>query len=170
MEKNGDSSASNNPLVGFCIRKLNMACHDGEYIPVGHEGRPACTGRMSGRKVSVLRDTVCDTLKEPAWLRNISSQEIVNCLLIDGTKRMFGLAKVRVDTSYLNGEITVLYMKNPIGLHDVIIGNLPDARDPNNPDKNWFQSNDDTGMNVDTGGQMTKSVACNTEAVETIGA
>ena len=172
-KQDGDSGTSNNPIVGLCmkktLRKLNMACHEGEYIPVGHEGRPVCTGRLYGRKVSVLRDTGCDTAAVRTSLvkEHQFTGETVNCLLIDGTRRMFRLAKVRVDTPYLNGEITALCMKNPI--YDVIIGNLPGARDPNDPDKNWIQSNDDKGMNIDSGGQMTKSASSNTGAVQTRG-
>ena len=49
-------------------------------------------------------------------------------MLIDGTIKRFPTAIVDLDTPYLSGKVQVLCMDEPV--HDVIIGNVPGAKDP----------------------------------------
>lgn len=51
-----------------------------------------------------------------------------------------------IDTSYFQGDVETR-------MHNVIIGNIPDAKDTKNPDMNWSQS---TANAV-----LTKVHACN---------
>ena len=44
-------------------------------------------------------------------------------------------AKVYLDTPYFQGETIALCMENP--LVEMILGNIPGARDAHNPDSNW---------------------------------
>ena len=50
------------------------------------------------------------------------------CMLIDGTIKRFPKAIVDLDTPYLSGKVQALCMDDPV--HDVIIGNVPGAKDP----------------------------------------
>ena len=49
-------------------------------------------------------------------------------MLIDGTVRRYPTAIVELDTPYLSGRVQALCMDDPV--HDVIIGNVPGAKDP----------------------------------------
>ena len=49
-------------------------------------------------------------------------------MLIDGTVKRFPTAIVELDTPYLSGRVQALCMDDPV--HDVIIGNVPGAKDP----------------------------------------
>jgi len=50
------------------------------------------------------------------------------CMLIDGTVKRFPTAIVELDTSYLSGRVQALCVDDPV--HDVIIGNVPGAKNP----------------------------------------
>ena len=49
-------------------------------------------------------------------------------MLIDGTVKHFPTAIVGLDTPYLSGRVQALCMDDLV--HDVIIGNVPGAKDP----------------------------------------
>ena len=44
-------------------------------------------------------------------------------------------AEIEVDTPYFSGKVEVLCLKDP--LYDLIIGNIPGARAPDDPEKDW---------------------------------
>ena len=136
-----------------------MACQDGKYVPVGHENRPTCSGFLSGREVTVLRDTGCDTAAVRTSLvkEHEFTGTVETCLLIDGTERKFRLAKVNVDTPFFTGEVTALCMRNPI--YGLIVGNIPGARQPDDPDPAWMPVKH-TGINND---DSLKDVCVKTE-------
>ena len=80
---------------------------------------------MTGKKISVLRDTGCNT----TLVRNSLTQ---TCVLIDGTIKTFPIANVSLSTPYFTGNTQCLVMDNPI--YDVIIGNVKGARKADDPD------------------------------------
>ena len=92
-------------------------------------GLPVCRGQVGDKQVQVLRDTGCSSaairsdLVRPEQLTG----DVHLCRLIDGTLRRFPIARVRVDTPYLAGEIEAMCMQDPI--YDLIIGNLPGVTD-----------------------------------------
>ena len=53
-------------------------------------------------------------------------------LLIDNTARKVPIARIYVDTPYLKGHVEAQCLSDPI--YDLIVGNVPDARDAQNPD------------------------------------
>ena len=55
--------------------------------------------------------------------------------MIDGTARNVPLARVNVDCPYYKGEVEAMVM--PLPVYDLIIGNVPGAREPSNPDRSW---------------------------------
>ena len=56
-------------------------------------------------------------------------------ILIDGTVRLLPTAIVLVETPYFSGETESIVVENPI--YDIIIGNIPGAKNAFDPDPNW---------------------------------
>ncbi len=56
-------------------------------------------------------------------------------VLIDGTVRRFPIAAIHVDTPYYTGDVEAMCMEWSI--YDLIIGNIQDARSPQDPDPEW---------------------------------
>ena len=59
-------------------------------------------------------------------------------LLIENTARKVPIARIYVDTPYLKGHVEAQCLSDPI--YDLIIGNVPDARDAQNPDPSWQEA------------------------------
>ena len=59
-------------------------------------------------------------------------------LLIENTARKVPIARIYVDTPYLKGHVEAQCLSDPI--YDLIIGNVPDARDAQNPDPGWQEA------------------------------
>ena len=97
-------------------------------------GMPIVDGFLGDSKVKVLRDTgsSCCVVRSTLVRDDQLTGEFRQCKLIDGTEREFEVAVVQVDTPYFRGELKCLVMANP--LWDLIIGNVPGARKPDDPD------------------------------------
>ena len=94
-------------------------------------------GFVGEKPVEVLRDTGCsevivskDLVPESAYTGR--SQTMV---MVDYSSRVVPEVKVSIDTPYYKGEVLALCVKKP--LVGLIIGNIPGARERNNPDINW---------------------------------
>ena len=94
-------------------------------------------GFVGEKPVEVLRDTGCsevivskDLVPESAYTGR--SQTMV---MVDYSSRVVPEVKVSIDTPYYKGEVLALCVEKP--LVGLIIGNIPGARERNNPDKNW---------------------------------
>ena len=48
------------------------------------------------------------------------------------------IASIYVDTPFLKGHLEAQCLSDPI--YDLIIGNVPDARDAQNPDPSWQEA------------------------------
>ena len=59
-------------------------------------------------------------------------------LLIDNTARKVLIARISVDTPYFKGEVEAQCLSDPI--YDLIIGNVPGAREAENPDPSWQEA------------------------------
>ena len=96
-------------------------------------------GKVDDRVVQTLRDTGCSGI--------LVKQELVKpdqytgkfgfIKLADCTVREVPLAKIKIDTPYLTGDVEALWPRNAI--YDLIIGNVPEAKDPNDPRANQWQ-------------------------------
>ena len=94
-------------------------------------------GFVGEKPVEVLRDTGCsgvivskDLVPESAYTGR--SQTMV---MVDYSSRVVPKVKVSIDTPYYKGEVLALCVEKP--LVGLIIGNIPGARERNNPDINW---------------------------------
>ena len=94
-------------------------------------------GFVGEKPVEVLRDTGCsgvivskDLVPESAYTGR--SQTMV---MVDYSSRVVPEVKVSIDTPYYKGEVLALCVEKP--LLGLIIGNIPGARERNNPDIDW---------------------------------
>ena len=94
-------------------------------------------GMVGKKPVEVLRDTGCsgvivskDLVPESAYTGR--SQTMV---MVDYSSRVVPEVKISIDTPYYKGEVLALCVEKP--LVGLIIGNIPGARERNNPDINW---------------------------------
>ena len=94
-------------------------------------------GFVGEKPVEVLRDTGCSgvivskvLVPESAYTGR--SQTMV---MVDYSSRVVPEVKVSIDTPYYKGEVLALCVEKP--LVGLIIGNIPGARERNNPDINW---------------------------------
>ena len=94
-------------------------------------------GFVGEKPVEVLRDTGCsgvivskDLLPESAYTGR--SQTMV---MVDYSSRVVPEVKESIDTPYYKGEVLALCVEKP--LVGLIRGNIPGARERNNPDINW---------------------------------
>jgi transposase InsO family protein len=117
---------------------------------------PVTNGLVSGKVVTVLRDSGCSgvvvrkgLVPEEAW-----TGEYQECLLIDRSVCKVPMAELNVDTPYYTGIVRVMAMDNP--LYDLVIGNIPGARGPNDPDKDWKYPSTNDVCAVETRGQKLR--------------
>ncbi|KAL8573663.1 hypothetical protein ACOMHN_007216 [Nucella lapillus] len=94
---------------------------------------PVKEGWIGKRRVSVLRDTGCScgVVRAALIKEEDLTGQVQQCTLIDGTKREFPVAEVLVHTPYFSGNLSAMVMESPI--YDLVIGNIPGARDPGGP-------------------------------------
>ena len=103
----------------------------------GKSKMPVMYGFVDSMKVSVLRDSGCNTtiLKENLVDEKQLKNDTQCCILADGTVRRFPVACIQVDTPYYVGEVNALCMANPV--YDLVIGNIQGARPADKPDPEW---------------------------------
>ena len=95
-------------------------------------------GFVDEKPVEVLRDTGCSgvivskDLVVPESAYTGRSQTMV---MVDYSSRVVPEVKVSIDTPYYKGEVLALCVEKPLVW--LIIGNIPGARERNNPDINW---------------------------------
>ncbi|XP_030839572.1 uncharacterized protein LOC115923285 [Strongylocentrotus purpuratus] len=114
---------------------------------------PVKEGIINGTRVKVLRDSGCSTtfVKMGLIKPDQFAGEERRCLMIDRTMRTFPVAKVTLDSPFFIGEVEALCVNNPI--YDVVLGNIPGAREPKDPDEDW---NGDACLAVETRNQRKK--------------
>ena len=127
------------------LEKLGMAYSE---VSAMMNRMPVVSGRLNPGDipVSVLRDTGCSTCVVKTAL--VDNQQLTGYCqtvrLIDGTIKQFPVAKVELDCPYFSGEIEALCM--PDCLCEVIVGNIEGAREPGDPNLEWFPRHDPVGV------------------------
>ncbi|XP_077550676.1 uncharacterized protein LOC144163873 [Haemaphysalis longicornis] len=103
-------------------------------------GLPIVEGCLLRKRVRVLRDTGSNTVIVRREL--VADERLIGetkeVLLLDGSAKQLPEAVIHVDTPFFVGEVTASCMENP--LYDLVIGNLPGVREPNDPDPCWEPS------------------------------
>ena len=132
-----------------CINDNKVRLECGHELPVINElckngmgkSMPVVQGVLNGKLDTVLRDTGCSSavVRQEIVKDEQLTGRIQRCILIDGTVRSAPVAEILVDSPYFKGKIEALCMSKPI--YDLILGNIPGVREPNNPDVNWDMGN-----------------------------
>ncbi|GFO14924.1 gypsy retrotransposon integrase-like protein 1 [Plakobranchus ocellatus] len=97
-------------------------------------GLPVLKGEIGGREVDVMRDTGCEGVVVRKQLVDASQVTGECCLLlrIDNTALLAEKAVISLRTPFLSGEVKALCI--PDAICDVIVGNVEEARSPEDPD------------------------------------
>ena len=135
------SCIENDQLLLACGKKvplLSNACV--EPLTGVRSKMPVVKGRVGEKTVDVLRDTGCSgvVVKKDLVGENQFTGDFNVMLLIDNTARKVPIARIYVDTPYLKGHVEAQCLSDPI--YDLIIGNVPDAWDAQNPDPSWQEA------------------------------
>lgn len=98
---------------------------------------PVVDGFVENMKIKVLRDTGRAIVVERRHLVEIDKLMRIYkmCILLDGTVRKFPVARISIRSPYYVGECEALYAENPV--YDLILGNIPETRNPNDSDLFW---------------------------------
>ena len=91
---------------------------------------PLRKGRIGGEVVETLRDTGCSgVIVKKKFVRDDQyTGDYSYMMLIDCSVQKVPMVKIHVDTPYLTGEVEALCLPNAI--QDLIIKNVPGAREP----------------------------------------
>ena len=135
------SCIQNDQLLLACGKKvplLSNACV--EPLTGVRSKMPVVKGRVGEKTVDVLRDTSCSgvVVKKDLVGEDQFTGDFNVMLLIDNTARKVPIARIYVDTPYLKGHVEAQCLSDPI--YDLIIGNVRDARDAQNPDPSWQEA------------------------------
>lgn len=100
---------------------------------------PVLQGLLFGKPVSVLRDTGSNTtvVRRSLVPDEVLTGAMTTVFLADGSRIKVPEAKVEIFSPYFSGTVIVKCMTSP--LYDVIVGNVPGSRDPNDPDSRWSE-------------------------------
>ena len=106
---------------GACLSNENKNC------------MPLATGKVGENEVEVLRRTGCNGVivrRELVKENNFTGS--MSCVMaIDRTMKEAPIAEIKVDTPYYAGVTQAICLLDP--LFDLVIGNIPGARNPNDP-------------------------------------
>lgn len=120
---------------------------------------PVAVGFIGDVKVQVLRDTGCNgvVVKRALVSPDMLTGEFVPCVLADQTIRYVPVASVPIDSSYYVGTVSAACVDNPTC--DVLIGNIPGACLPWQPDPKWEPQNSKCDPPEIVGAVQTRSQA-----------
>ena len=134
-----------------CISEHELLLANGMKIPLvsnaflhvssGMKNKmPVCKGRIGEEVVETLRYTGCSgVIVKKKFVRDDQyTGDYSYMMLIDCSVQKAPMVKIHVDTPYLTGEVEALCLPNAI--QDLIIGNVPGARGPDDPDPEWKEA------------------------------
>ena len=122
--------------TGEKIKVLNGACMETEV----KDNLLVLPGRVGDRTVNVLRDTGCSGVIVRRSLVNEArlTGETGHMMMVDRTLKRAYIARINIGTPYYTGVVEALCLLDP--LFDLIIGNVPGARRPDDPNPKWSTS------------------------------
>ena len=100
---------------------------------------PVVEGRICGRtgSVRVLRDNGYSggIIRRSMCSEDSFTGETRTCVMINGDTFTAPVVNIMVDTPYFTGRFNALSVEKPV--YDIVLGNIPGARNANDPDINW---------------------------------
>ena len=132
---------------GSKIPLISGACekHFISNTAAGCQKIPVVQGKVGNTLVQTLRDSGCSgvvvkkSLVKPEQFTGKSHI----CILIDGTVKKVPIAQIDINTPYLTANVEAMCMEKPV--YDLIIGNVENARKPDDPDPTWSSDDKDIG-------------------------
>ena len=98
---------------------------------------PSSIGMVGNKLVTVLRDTGCSGVIVKREL--VAEEQLtgkVGCIMtVARTLLKAPFANVEINTPYFSGTVEALCLRDP--LYPLIVGNIPGARAPDDPDETW---------------------------------
>ena len=115
---------------GLWIAHGKETVFSGMAMGEGDVDMPVREGMVNGVRVKVLRDTGCSgaVVRESLVKDHQRTGEVRRCAMIDGTVRLFEMARLGVDTPFFSGQLEALIMASP--LYDLVIGNIEGLKQP----------------------------------------
>ena len=106
---------------GTCLSDKNKKC------------MPLATGKVGENVVEVLRDTGCNgvIVRKESVKEDDFTGSMDYVMAIDRTLKKTPIAEIKVDAPYYTGVTQNICLRDP--LLDSVIGNIPGARDPDDP-------------------------------------
>ena len=128
------------------------------------QNMPVTTGRVNGYTVNTLRDSGCSGIivKQKFVSEDQFTGKIGYMILVDNTLKQAPFAMINVDTPYLKGYVEALCLKDAV--YDLIIGNVQNARRPEDPNLNWKYSElSDVNIksHIERNDEKTPKTVCN---------
>ena len=137
----GKSCIQNDQILLACGKKvplLSNACV--EPLTGVRSKMPVAKGRVGEETVEILRDTGCIgvVVKKIFVCEDQFTGDFNVMLLIVTTAGKVPIVRIYVHTPYLKGQVEAQCLSDPI--YDLIIGNVPDDGDAQNPDPGWQEA------------------------------
>jgi len=114
---------------------------------------PVSKGYIMEQEVQVLRDSGCSgvIVKRSLVRDNQLNGSEQSCMLADGSIVKMPLADIEVNTPYFIGKTEAMCMNQPA--FDLILGNIPGVRKPEDPDPEWRKEL----KNIETSAVVTRA-------------
>ena len=98
---------------------------------------PVLEGTVNEQKVQVLRDTGCSgvVVKRKFIAEEQLTGEMCFMAMMNNTVVEAPIAIINIDTPYYVGEVRAMCLAD--ALYDLVIGNIPHVRGPEDPDREW---------------------------------
>ena len=133
-EKESESGVETLELKsGEKIRVLNGACMGAEV----KDNLPVLSGKVGDKVEEIFQDSGCSGVIVKRELVDEAdfTGEMGHIMTVDRVLKRAPIARVKVDTPFFVGTVEALCLKDP--LFDLIIGNVPGARGPGDPNPEW---------------------------------
>ena len=130
--------------IDECIKDGKVWLKNGKWVPCltatvlpCDSPMPVREGKIGDSFVETLRDSGCSSVVVKQ--RFIKPEQYTGAKsilrMIDGTMRRMPLANISIDTPFYKGAVEAICV--PDGPFDLVIGNIPGARRPDDPDPEW---------------------------------
>ena len=144
-EKNSKSLSKERKEVGQKLQKY-LELKDGRNIEILNDAcleenlniqMPTSVGMVGNKSVTVLRDSGCSGLivKKELVAGGQLTGKVGYMMTVSHTLLKALFANIEVSTPYYSGTVEALWLRDP--LYQLIIGNIPGARAPNDPNETW---------------------------------
>lgn len=131
------TSFTNTSTYSMASNSADLVNFSSCNIALSFVDMPTCNGMLNKHLMTVLGDTGCYCVvvrRDLLCDDQLTGVQKVR-VLADGSRIQVPVARVKVNTPCFTGNVEAWCLKNPF--YSLIIGNIPNARDPKDPDRSW---------------------------------